>query len=293
MGRTRLHIEVKVPGSCGELVQGTREGVPFLVTCPIDLYTTVTVTDGVGQRQGFGAKSHAAFRRVLDYLGEEVFPCDMTLASELPIGKGMASSSADIAAVCFAAAAALGKELTAAEVSRIAAGIEPTDGVFFPGIVRLNHMTGECQERMGEFPPLRIAIFDTGGAVNTVEFHRRVDVERLSRENEAQTMAALDLLSGSKEPEAIAEAATKSALANQTILPKRDLSAIIETARNLGALGVNAAHSGTILGVLFPPATDDKCLEQQAFRLADHHPHLKYLQGVTLISGGYCYVQRE
>ena len=121
-----------MPGSCGELVQGTKEGVPFLVTCPIDLYTTVTVTDGVGQRQGFGAKSHAAFRRILDYLGEEVFPCDMTLASELPIGKGMASSSADIAAVCFAAAAALGKELTAAEVSRIAAGIEPTDGVFSP-----------------------------------------------------------------------------------------------------------------------------------------------------------------
>lgn len=288
-----MHWEVKVPGSCGELVQGTKEGVPFLVTCPINLYTTVTVTEGTGLRCGFGAKSHAALRRVLAYLGEAVFPSDMTLVSELPIGKGMASSSADIAAVAFAAALTLGKSLTAAEVSRIAAGIEPTDGVFFPGIVRLNHMTGECQAMLGDFPPLKIAVFDTGGAINTVEFHRRGDLARLSRENEAQTMAALDLLSGSKEPEAIAEAATKSALANQTILPKRDLSAIIETARNLGALGVNAAHSGTILGVLFPPEIDDKCLEQQAFRLADHHPHLKYLQGVTLISGGYCYVQRE
>lgn len=286
MGRTRLHIEVKVPGSCGELVQGTKEGVPFLVTCPIDLYTTVTVTDGVGQRQGFGAKSHTAFRRVLDYLGEEVFPCDMTLASELPIGKGMASSSADIAAVCFAAAAALGKKLTAAEVSRIAAGIEPTDGVFFPGIVRLNHMTGECQERLGDFPPLRIAVFDTGGAINTVEFHCRGDLERLSRENETQTAAALSLLAV-KEPEAIAEAATQSALANQTILPKRDLEAIIETVKDLGALGVNAAHSGTILGVLFPPETSGKYLEQQAFHIVERYPHLKYLRGVTLISGGY------
>ena len=281
-----MRIEVKVPGSCGELVQGTREGVPFLVTCPIDLYTTVTVTDGAGLRQGFGAKSHAALRRVLAYLGEGALPYDMTLASELPIGKGMASSSADIAAVSFAAAAALGKELTAAEVSRIAAGIEPTDGVFFPGIVRLNHMTGECQERMGEFPPLRIAIFDTGGAVNTVEFHRRVDVERLSRENEAQTAAALSLLAA-KEPKAIAEAATQSALANQTILPKRDLEAIIETVQSSGALGVNAAHSGTILGVLFPSDTPEKVLEQQALHIAERHPHLKYLQGVTLISGGY------
>lgn len=286
-----MRIEVKVPGSCGELVQGTREGVPFLVTCPIDLYTTVTVTDGAGIRQGFGAKSHAALRRVLAYLGEGALHYDMALASELPIGKGMASSSADIAAVSFAAAAALGKELTAAEVSRIAAGIEPTDGVFFPGIVRLNHMTGECQERMGAFPPLRIAIFDTGGAVNTVEFHRRADVERLSRENEAQTAAALSLLAA-KEPEAIAEAATQSALANQTILPKRDLEAIIETVRSSGALGVNAAHSGTILGVLFPSDTPEKFLEQQALHIVDRHPHLKYLQGVTLISGGYSVNQR-
>jgi L-threonine kinase len=31
------------PGTCGELVEGTWEGKPFLVTCPIDLGSTMEV----------------------------------------------------------------------------------------------------------------------------------------------------------------------------------------------------------------------------------------------------------
>ena len=284
-----MEIEIKVPGSCGELVQGTKNGAPFLVTCPINLYTTITVSKGTGRRQGFGAKSHMALQRILHYLGETDFPYDMILTSELPIGKGMASSSADIAAVCFAVAVTLERSLTAAEVSRIAAGIEPTDGVFFPGIVRLNHMTGECQESLGIFPPFKIAVFDAGGAINTLEFHQRGDLDRLSRENEAQTSAALELLSDAANAEAIAEAATQSALANQSILPKRDLEDMIEIVQEMGALGINTAHSGTISGVLFSPDAEDDFVKEQAFRLASRYPHLKYLQSVELISGGYSY----
>ncbi|MBQ7514825.1 MAG: GHMP kinase [Schwartzia sp.] len=288
-----MEIKVSVPGSCGELVQGTRQGVPFLVTCPVDLYTHVTVTDRTRDLTGLGAKAQAALRRVLRYLGEDSFPYGLSLASELPIGKGMASSSADIAAVCFAVAAALDRPLTAPEVSRIAAGIEPTDGVFFPGIVRLNHMTGECLESLGVFPSLKIAVFDTGGAVDTLEFHQRKDLDRLSQANEERTDAALARLNRAENAVAIAQAATESALANQSILPKRDLATIIETACSQGALGVNAAHSGTILGVLFPPDADALAIEGCVHRLTEVFPHLDYLQSVRLISGGYTVQKRE
>ena len=40
-----MEIVVRVPGSCGELVQGFAGGEPFLGTCPIDRYTTVQVSD--------------------------------------------------------------------------------------------------------------------------------------------------------------------------------------------------------------------------------------------------------
>jgi len=36
-------IRVKVPGSCGELLQGTKNGKPFLLTCPINQYSTVLI----------------------------------------------------------------------------------------------------------------------------------------------------------------------------------------------------------------------------------------------------------
>lgn len=281
-----MKLTVKVPGSCGELVQGTRKGVPFLVTCPVNLYTTVTVTDEAVYRRGLGAKAEKALERTMHYLGENAFPYGISLSSELPIGKGMASSSADIAAVCYAVASVFGHEITAPEVSRIAAGIEPTDGIFFDGVVRLNHMTGECIEEMGVLPRLQIAIFDTGGAIDTLMFHQRKDLTELSGKNEQQTDAALALMAKPRTAASIAAAATKSALANQVILHKAQLQDIISESRKLSALGVNVAHSGTILGVLFSPEREKLFVEKQAVILQKKFPHLTFLQSAELISGG-------
>ncbi len=281
-----MELTVKVPGSCGELVQGTHRGTPYLITCPINLYTHVTITDKHNNISGLGVKSQAALKRTLDYLGKPDFDYGIALSSELPIGKGMASSSADIAAVCFAVAAAYGVELTAPEVSRIAAGIEPTDGVFFENIIRLNHMTGECLETMEEYPRLKIAVFDAGGAVDTVSFHKRTDLAELSIRNERITDAALELIRSSSSPSAWAEAATKSSLANQSILPKKDLSEMIKAARERGALGVNVAHSGTVIGILFSPDTVQEHIDEIANRLAALFSHLHYCETVELTSGG-------
>lgn len=281
-----MELTVKVPGSCGELVQGTHRGTPYLVTCPINLYTRVTITDKHTNISGLGVKSQAALKRTLDYLGKTDFDYGMTLSSELPIGKGMASSSADIAAVCFAVAAAYGVELTAPEVSRIAAGIEPTDGVFFENIIRLNHMTGECLETMEEYPHLKIAVFDSGGAVDTVSFHERTDLDELSIRNEQITDAALELIRRSSSPSDWAEAATESSLANQSILPKKDLPELVEAARKRGALGVNVAHSGTVIGILFSPDATQERIDDATSRLAAQFSHLHYCETVELTSGG-------
>ena len=281
-----MELTVKVPGSCGELVQGTHGGTPYLVTCPINLYTRVTITDKHCNVSGLGVKSQAALKRTLHYLGKNDFNFGITLSSELPIGKGMASSSADIAAVCFAVAAAYGVELTAPEVSRIAAGIEPTDGVFFENIIQINHMTGECLDTMDDFPRLKIAVFDAGGAVDTVTFHQRTDLDELSIKNEQRTDAAMELIRSSCSPEAWAKAATESALANQSILPKKDLPELIDSSLKRGALGVNVAHSGTVIGVLFSPETTQEHIDEIANRLAAQFSHLRYCETVILTSGG-------
>ncbi|MEJ7808311.1 MAG: hypothetical protein WKG03_20620, partial [Telluria sp.] len=50
---------------------------------------------------------------------------------------------------------------------------------------------------------------------------------------------------------AVAEAATRSAKLNQQIHIKPQFDELLASTRELGALGVNCAHSGTVLGVMY------------------------------------------
>ena len=52
-----MELMVRVPGSCGELLQGMKAGNPFLVTCPVGSYTTVRISDALSGIHGLGRKS--------------------------------------------------------------------------------------------------------------------------------------------------------------------------------------------------------------------------------------------
>ena len=45
-------------------------------------------------------------------------------------------------------------------------------------------------------------------------------------------------------------------LANQELLPKPQLESVLDLAQAAGAVGVNVAHSGTVLGLLFAEGSD-------------------------------------
>ena len=83
-------VTVRVPGSCGELLQGWHAGEPFLVTCPIARYTTVRASATLQGLVGLGEKSRRALQLYLRGAGIEKLPFGMRLTSELPRGKGMA-----------------------------------------------------------------------------------------------------------------------------------------------------------------------------------------------------------
>ena len=87
-------IRVRVPGSCGELVQGICHGTPFLLTCPVPLYSTVCVSDRPAPSR-LPEKATQAMKVTLAHLQRSVFPYHVSLTSSIPRGKGMASSSAD------------------------------------------------------------------------------------------------------------------------------------------------------------------------------------------------------
>lgn len=78
-----MDVMVRVPGSCGELVQGYWQGEPFLVTCPINRYTTVHVSSGLAGCCGLGRKASLALQAVCRHLGKERLPWGIRLTSEL------------------------------------------------------------------------------------------------------------------------------------------------------------------------------------------------------------------
>ncbi|WP_288201662.1 GHMP kinase [uncultured Megasphaera sp.] len=273
-----MHLSVSVPGSCGEFIQGRWHGTPFLLTCPIDLYSTATVHEG--EQGPLQPKAKAALAATLAYLGQPAFP----IQSQLPPGKGMASSTADIAAVSVAVATALGKTLSAAEIGHLAATIDAVDGVFAHGLALVNYSTGDILRTYGPVPPMKIAILDAGGIVQTEDFHAATD-----RLVPAHTEAAAQALASLKDKvtaETLGKAATRSAVAHQPYLPKPDLEQLIRLAKQHGALGVNTAHSGTICGILFPADRREADIEETAKTIAGTLGTYTYYRTVRLISGG-------
>ena len=87
------------PASCGELIQGWILGSEKLVSCPVDWYSTVEVETGV-PRKDERPLSRAMVDQLLAHWG---YPAALsqqiriTLHSTIPVAKGMASSTADIA----------------------------------------------------------------------------------------------------------------------------------------------------------------------------------------------------
>lgn len=247
-----MKLKIKMPGSCGEFVQGFFNGAPTLITCPIENFSTVTISDEFFGVEGLGEKSLAMLKKFDD------FKFGIKLETELPRGKGMASSSADLAAVAKAVALSLGKNISAEEIAELAASIEPTDGIFFSGVVAMNPVTGKFIKNISVPEKYAIAIFDYGGEVDTVKFNRRSNF---------QIPALDDVLNF--------EMVEKSALANQEILYKKNLREIISYAKNVGAVTVNAAHSGTVIGIFFH--SDDKNTDAKISEIARRFDFVKFL----------------
>lgn len=276
-----MEVTVRVPGSCGELLQGWHDGKPFLVTCPIARYTTVHASASLDGLVGLGEKSRRALQLYLREAGIEKLPFGMRLTSELPRGKGMASSSADIAAVLAAASQALGRPLAPEAILHLAVQVEPTDAVFLPGIVCLNQVTGRVQRIYRRLSHPYLTIFDTGGTVDTAACHACAGQ---AEENGPHPWA--ELLEAVAEGERrMAEAATQSALWNQARLPKRCLEALLQQARGIGALGLVAAHSGTVIGVIWPSQMAQDVMERRSAKLVQQFPELECL-GISLMRDG-------
>jgi L-threonine kinase len=182
----------------------------------------------------------------------------LRLSSHLPRSRGYGSSTADVGAVLYGVAALLGRSVTPEEVARLAVAVEPTDSTIFPGLAILDHRSASRHLALGPAPDLAVVVVDPGGEVDTVAFNRldlAEDLQRLApRHQEAFALLQAGLARG--DLRAVGEAATLSAVAHHEILPHPLLERAVALAREVHALGLCCAHSGTLLGVLLDPTQD-------------------------------------
>jgi len=242
------------PGSCGELLQGMIDGVELSVSYPINRYSKVTVAEkeknDIHKNYDLAlSKIYLAAASTLKYLNiprEEIKRIEIKRKSSLPLGKGMSSSTADIGATSLAVATFFGCKLTPNDIARLAASIEPTDGILYKELVLFNALDGQAAAVLGEVPQLKILVLEGRGMVDTITF-------RSSRSFIPRVDSAYRLLKEAacrRDWLALGKASTISAGLWQQILPKPHLDKIIEIAAQKGAYGVNIAHTGVALGII-------------------------------------------
>lgn len=287
--RTDLRVvEVETPCTCGELVQGVLDGEPFLVSCPIDRYSRAKVgLDGGPTAAAASPKASRAAEATLASLGHGGRSFNLEVSCALPSSKGFGTSTADVVGAIVAAAAAAGVTLAPLEVARLAVSVEPSDGTMFPGLALFNHRSARHGIVLGSAPPLLVAVLEFEGSVDTLEYNSHLDMGYM-RSRESGYARAVDLLRRGLDADRwdlVGQAATLSARINQRMLPKPELERAIQLGEEHGALGVCAAHSGTLLGVLFGPESEHRARDLLAVA-PDRLDGLESCWTARLVNGG-------
>lgn len=280
----------RCPASCGELIQGWILGSEKLVSCPIDWYSTVEVRDGTPLADE-RPLARAMLNRLLAQLG---YPQALSrslrieIHSTIPLAKGMASSTADIAATAVAAAHHLGQTLSESALAALCVSLEPTDSTLFCAPTLFDHHHARTQIACQPAPHFDLLVLESPLRLRTVDYHRLPRQAVLEANAGVLDLAWEKVQSACRRQDAglLGEAATLSATASQTLLPKRGFAALLALVESCSLYGLNVAHSGSVVGLMLDRRRHDVeylrwALGQRS--LAAHWPQL-HLR--TSVSGG-------
>lgn len=251
------------PASCGEFVQGVLENKEYLSSYSIDMYSTVVLEEKLNDINVGPYKSRKAIEKVFERFKlpiKESKNISLDIYSEIPVGKGMASSTADIGATIAATLKLINKSLSSEEVSMLASTIEPTDSTYIETNTIFNPLNGEVIKYLGNIKNSRVIILEPHKTLDTMKIRNTPNYKEIKIKNKEIIKESFYLLEeGIRKNDlySVGRACTLSSLANENIDKKEGLSEIIEIAQNYGAYGVNVAHSGTVVGVIIDKYMND------------------------------------
>lgn len=290
---------VRAPGTCGEFLQGSIDGQSFLVTCPINRYSYAlsNVIQPFSKEfcalQPKSAQARKLVQELVQQKNKNQICPPVYVRSDILQGKGMASSSADISVTAMATALAMDYDLSLKELEQICLSVEPTDASFYQGVTQFDYIKGTISKPLGMCPPLKILVFDEGGSIDTVSFNKQADLQNKILEKESIIQESFDLFKQgliTHDIKLIGQAATLSAFGNQRILYKPNLYDFHDVGNSYNSVGTIIAHSGTIMGLLFPVdyGRIDDCKNEILRKL----PQLTYVDTVETTNEGLTYIKR-
>ena len=290
---------VSAPGTCGEFLQGSIDGQSFLVTCPINRYSYAlsNVIQPFSKEfcalQPKSAQARKLVQELVQQKNKNQICPPVYVRSDILQGKGMASSSADISVTAMATALAMDYDLSLKELEQICLSVEPTDASFYQGVTQFDYIKGTISKPLGMCPPLKILVFDEGGSIDTVSFNKQADLQNKILEKESIIQESFDLFKQgliTHDIKLIGQAATLSAFGNQRILYKPNLYDFHDVGNSYNSVGTIIAHSGTIMGLLFPVdyGRIDDCKNEILRKL----PQLTYVDMVETTNEGLTYIKR-
>lgn len=238
------------PGSIGEIIQGNYKGIDILMSCPINLFTKVRVFECNSVKKGLNRKSIMLLENLLKKwnLQEYINKLDIEIQSNIPKGKGFASSTADLCGTYYSLIKLFNREFHEEELIRECIKIEPTDSIIFNKMTIFDYKNGSFKECIGDYLEFYLLVFEGQNTVNTVDFNKKVSVPLSSIDDIID-----DLKDGirQKDIKKIAQASTESIIRNQNRLKYDILSEVIRQKDIIVGLGVLGAHSGDLMAIIF------------------------------------------
>jgi L-threonine kinase len=275
------------PGTCGEFVQGVlSSGKPFHVTCPINKSATVVASlrsakafDVLGLG-GHHRKLELAIQRTAELLDLGTVEVTVRHWSDLDIGKGMGSSTADVLAGVRAIANAADESLTPEVQGRLAAMVESSDGSMYPGIAAVNHKTCQLIQAWDWYPEFVIVMLVPKNSVDTASIPF-VGQERLAKDYD-DLFLKMDRAIQRRSIGEFAEQSTRSAVLNDEFLLNPYSRNLVSRLKEFDALGLSVGHTGTVCGLLFANTDAGRTAASEASLEVSHQfPDLKDVKVVT------------
>jgi len=259
-------------GHHGELFQGMVAGKEgrlhrALVSLPCGIFKSqacfeLSATEAVTVEPAWKVKALRATELTLAFCGEAHRGGRLKIRSNIQVGWGLGSSTSDVTAAIRATADALGRKLQPSKIALLAVEAElASDSIMFSdNAVLFGHREGIVIEDLGgPLPPLKVVGFNTdptGIGVNTLSYtpapYSWWEVEAFK-----PLMGLLRRAVRTQDARLVGDVAMASAAINQKFLPKPHLEDLRVLVRKVSAVGLQVAHSGTTVGLLFDSKSSD------------------------------------